>query len=525
MLERLDAPGFLSRDLVATHPNFAYTIYDEVTLSLHEAAHLPFRTALAGQQLVSRGAAIIGVFLLAVAAGLDDVLALLVAALINLGATLNAPAVVFADREPVPSAFAFGLMLLAAGLLAREKPLLAGLAGGLALVYEASIVAPFWIVVLIAFLVDGRLRRLLRPALTILIVFALLLANLAQLQPGVVENRELLSKLSEPFAALQQYRTPFVWISLWPAGELWHYAAILVCGFWATIRIWPALPRTIRWLLVALPICGLLSVPLSDLLLDHLKWSLISVIQPARSLLYSVMFASIACAIAGAKAANSRNYMEAGLWFIPVAAIPMKVRMLDLLRITGHDNRLQLALAAIIAIVLVAFLRQLGHSRWKALVLLVPAGAAFAIPAASDFGTVHETDRRSITAVADWASANTWGSSMFLFPDAGREPYPGIFRGESLRALWVDWESGMLVPYFESFAAQWWPRWEETMRDGFSPQQLDHTLSLPIDYYVLKGTHELPDVRAVFRNADFVVYDAADLRNARARSRPASASR
>ena len=35
MLERMDSPGYLSRDLVATNPNVSYTIYDEVTLFLH----------------------------------------------------------------------------------------------------------------------------------------------------------------------------------------------------------------------------------------------------------------------------------------------------------------------------------------------------------------------------------------------------------------------------------------------------------------------------------------------------------
>ncbi len=47
VLERLDTPGYLSRDLVATHTDVAYTIYDEITLFLHEAGRLKFKTALA----------------------------------------------------------------------------------------------------------------------------------------------------------------------------------------------------------------------------------------------------------------------------------------------------------------------------------------------------------------------------------------------------------------------------------------------------------------------------------------------
>jgi len=62
ILERLDAPGYLSRDLVATHPHVTYTIYDELTLFLHEAAGLDFRTALTVQQVVCRTAGVLGVF-------------------------------------------------------------------------------------------------------------------------------------------------------------------------------------------------------------------------------------------------------------------------------------------------------------------------------------------------------------------------------------------------------------------------------------------------------------------------------
>src|ERR1700761_4555745 len=62
ILERLDSPGFLSRDLVATHPHLTYTIYDEATLFLHEAGRLDFKTALTAQQLLYRFAAVLGVF-------------------------------------------------------------------------------------------------------------------------------------------------------------------------------------------------------------------------------------------------------------------------------------------------------------------------------------------------------------------------------------------------------------------------------------------------------------------------------
>src|SRR6266700_8262180 len=65
MLERMDSPGLLSRDLVATNPELSLTAYDEATVLLHEVGRQTFRRALVAQQLISRLAALLGVFLLA----------------------------------------------------------------------------------------------------------------------------------------------------------------------------------------------------------------------------------------------------------------------------------------------------------------------------------------------------------------------------------------------------------------------------------------------------------------------------
>jgi hypothetical protein len=458
ILERLDSPGFLSRDLVATHPHVTYTIYDEATLFLHEAGRLDFKTALTAQQLLYRLAGIVGVFLLARAARVGDASALLMTALVNLGAMLPGPEVLVTDPEATPRAFAFGLVLLAMGLLAREKPLLAGLAGGLALVYHVPTAAPFWGVALLAFIFERRLRPLLRPALSILAVFVLLLANLAQLQPGVTEPQPLFAKISNQLAALQQFRTSYVWVSLWAGREIWIYLAVWVCAVWATTRIWPWLNLQLRWFFAALPLCGILSVPASDLLLEHLRWSLIPALQPARTLVYTVAIASLACGVAGIRAAMNRRMREASLWF--------------------------------------------------ALVLLAPLSEIVPL------GMRSESTPAAVTQVADWADMNTWGSSMFLFPDAGRALYPGVFRAESRRAVWVDWTSGAQMKYFESVGEEWWERWRGTMAPKFSSQRLPALLSLPIDYFVLKRANQLAAVRPVFANREFVVYDAADLRNA-----------
>jgi hypothetical protein len=516
MLERLDAPGYLSRDLVATHPHLTYTIYDEVALFVHAIAGLSFKKVLIGQQLLYRGAGVLGAFLLAQAVGLDNLLAFLVAALLNLGAALTGPGVCLVDYEPLPRAFATGLVLLGVGLLVKEKPLLASLAGGLAVLYDAAIAAPFWIVVLAALIFDGRLRPLLRPAATVLLIFVLLLANLAQLQPGVLEPQVIFGRVSASMAALQHYRASHAWVSLWAGRDIWHYLVIWACGLWATARIWPALNRQTRWFFVLLPLLGILSVPASYLLLEQMRWSLIPEVQPARELLFTVAMASLACSIAGIRASLERKKWEALLWFTVVFALPVRVRILDLLRVNIPANLLQLAFCVALAGMLAAFLSQFRLKHLRPIILAVPVLAIAVGPTIGRVPNYAKTDEEATAEVTDWAEANTWGSSMFLFPDAGRDLYPGMFRAESRRAVWVDWNSGSLGNYSDSFARDWWERWQQTMEGSFSPQRLQQILSLPVDYYVLKRTNQLASVKPVFGNREFVVYDSGDLRKSAA---------
>jgi len=513
MLERLDAPGYLSRDLVATHPHLTYTIYDEVTLFIHAVTGVSLKTALLAQQLLYRGAGVLGAFLLARAMGLGDLPAFLVAMLLNLGAALTGPGVWLVEYEPVPRAFAQGLVLLGMGLLAREKPLLAGLAGGLAVAYDPCTAAPFWVVVLTALIFDRQLRYILRPASTELLIFALLLANLAQLQPGVLEPQIFFGTLSGRVASIQHYRASDAWVSLWAGGDIWQYLVIWVCGLWATARIWPILNRQLRWFFVLLPSLGIISVPISYLLLEQLRWSLIPQIRPARALLFTVLTASLACSVAGLRAALRRKPWEALSWFVVVFALPLKVRILDLFLVSSTTNMLQLALCLALAGLLAALFTRFGSTKLRPVVLLIPLVAVIAAPTIGRVKSCSNIDKEPIAEVADWAEKNTWGGSMFLFPDAGRDLYPGIFRAESRRAVWVDWKSGTLANFFESFANDWWARWQQTMEKPFSPQRLQGMLPLPVDYYVLTRANQLADVKPVFGNRKFVVYDSGDLRS------------
>jgi hypothetical protein len=513
MIERLDSPGFLARDIVATRPHIAFTIYDEATLAIHRVLKFDFERALVVQQLLFRAAAMLGVYLVATAAGSPPVYAFLVSAFLNLGASLLGPAVLLVEYEPVPRGFAFGLVLLALGLLAHKQTLLAGLAGGLAFLYQPPTALPFWGIVFLAFVCDRQARKQWKPLLLTFLIACLLLANLAQLQPEVVESQNFLGRLTQRMAELQHFRTRYSWVSLWAPRDIWSYLGICICAFWATSRFWSSLKREMRWFFIGLPLGGVLSVPLSYLLLEHWRLAIIPQYQPARALLFTVAIGSIACGIAGVKAALEKRIAEAAGWFLVVIAIPLNVRVFDLFVLKDQLAVQVFGVWVGLAVLTALLTTFLNHNwlRWTA--LAAPALAVFALPGLAHVETFPKLDKTPVTELAAWAKENTWGSSMFLFPDAGHEPFPGIFRALSERALWVDWKSGGQVNYFQSFADEWFPRFEQTMDGKFTAERLEGMLALPIDYYVLERKHALAGVKPVFENSVYIVYDAQDLRN------------
>jgi hypothetical protein len=454
MVERLARPAFLSRDFVATPPHLVFTGYDEITLLLHRITHQDFQSVLAWQQLACRAAAVIGIYLLASSAGLKDFAALFVAALVNLGAALPGAAVSITEREPVPHAMAFSLCLLAVGLLATGKPLLSGLAGGVAMIYQPSTAALMWAAVAFTFILNRQLRPLLRPMLTILFVFLLLLANLAQLQPGVIDSGAFFRRISPTWLSVLRERTPEVMVSTWSGKAIFFYLLVIAGGVLAGKRIWPSLNRQAKSMSAILVFGGLLSLPVSGILLEIYRWSLIPQSQPARGLLFTVALSLGAAAIAAMRALSSGRRMEAAGWCAFALAISI-----------GSQTR------------------------------------------------THDTSTPSVRQLASWARENTWGGSMFLFPDAGRAIDPGIFRAESIRAVYVDWTGGQLSKYFEDFAREWDSRWNSTMAGTFSARKLEQSLNLPVDYYVLRRENALARIRPVYSTRDYVIYERHDLRN------------
>src|ERR1035441_1347013 len=78
-----------------------------------------------------------------------------------------------------------------------------------------------------------------------------------------------LARLDSSQEFLQRMRTAYVWISTWPAATIVHHLLILAVLVAAFVRIRPAIGVELRVLLLGLGALGLLTMPLSWLLLEQ----------------------------------------------------------------------------------------------------------------------------------------------------------------------------------------------------------------------------------------------------------------
>ena len=66
---------------------------------------------------------------------------------------------------------------------------------------------------------------------------------------------------------------------------------------------------------------GIVSVPLSYLLLEKMKWTLVPQFQPGRYLLFVTLFAMMLAILAAIKASQRKSYPEAVLFFFPCLSV------------------------------------------------------------------------------------------------------------------------------------------------------------------------------------------------------------
>lgn len=249
ILEHIWNPPVLRRDLVAAHPHVAFTLYDEAAVAVRKVTGLDFRQVLQGAQFVSRALGIWGVYLIASALGLSDLLALMVAAVYSLGAFITGPAVLVFEYEPVPRGFAAPLLFLAIGLTARERFLSAGVAASVAFLMHPPTAVPFWAVYLALALWPSQ-RQLMRRRLAALWILAaavlvLLIAARHQMWAGAA----FFIRLDPHQEELQRMRASYNYISIWWRQRIVHYLILYAATLIATWRLRKDMPPAMRFFL------------------------------------------------------------------------------------------------------------------------------------------------------------------------------------------------------------------------------------------------------------------------------------
>jgi hypothetical protein len=325
---------------------------------------------------------------------------------------------------------------------------------------------------------------------------AVILLLFARVQEASGEAQAFLARLSPELERLQRFRASYNWISTWPKAVIAHYAILFVLLVGAYGRLRREIAPELRVFALGLPALGMLSMPASWILLEHWRWALIPQFQPMRFLLFVTLFFQILAACAGFRASARGRAAEAVAWF--AAAFLPAVQPV----ITEAWSLRIAALVAGLAVLAWAATRARAAS---ALPVAVAAAAYFAIPWA---GVVNSPRPHTpeLKQLSEWARSATPRDAVFLFPDARKEGYPGIFRCDALRAVYVDWKGGGQVNYLPGFAEQWRFRWEQTMQNRFKPSELPKYSALGIRYVVVKPSNRLPRP-AVFENAAFVAYD------------------
>jgi len=497
ILEHLRDPTVLRRDMLVKSPQVSFTLYDETARSLAGVTGLGFREVLEGEQFATRALGIWGLYLMAAALGLSAPASLLVAGIVSLGATIAGPAVLSFEIEPDPRGFAVPLLFLAIGLVAHGRDFAAGIAASSAFLMHPPTVIPFWGVYLALAVARRRFRAFLPLAAA-----CILLAAAARFQEGASEAQHFFSRIAPSIENLQRLRAPYSWISEWWRDWLPHYLVLYAASLAAYARLRKRAPPDLRYFLIGLPLVGILSIPVSYVLLEKMKWVLLPQMQPMRALLFVTVIAQFCAAAAGIVAAQARRYPEAFAWFALVYLVPLNTSV----TVVPTWNR-ALAAALLAAGASLAALAEARKFRWCAAAMPVVALAGFfLVPTLGGVNTHPRLHTPELAQLSAWARTSTPPDAVFLFADASKQLQPGIFRSEALRAVYVDWKGGGQVNYLADLGVEWWSRWQQTLAAPFDPRNVARYRALGIDYIVISLRNRLPDRAPVFENAGYLVY-------------------
>lgn len=484
ILERLWNPAVLSKDIMAVRPHVTFTIYDEVTLALRKLTGLGFEPILLGQEFVYRGLGIYGLWLIAAAFGLSPVLAVLAAATASLGAAIAGPAVLTVEYEPVPRGFALPFLLLAIGFVAHGRWLPASFAMGAAVLWHPPTAVLAWLLLFVQLVRRSRFHAvaILAGAPLILVV-----AASAQLPS---DSLSLWSRLDPHLEEIQRLRSSYNWVSLWIDRFGVHHVvvfAVVAAALWRLRRI---VPRDLWPYLAGLPVAGILSVPVSYLLLERAKWMFAPQLQPARYLLYGTLFAMLLCAIAAAVAGTMKRFWEAFAWFAVAIAPALQI---------GPGFTLPAA-RVLLLLWLPGVLAALTRSKYAAAIAIIALLPMLAVPKLGRVQNFPRLHSQELDALAKWAREKTSPDAVFQFVGFGRRLEPGVFRARALRAVYVDWKTGGQANFQPDLARIWWDRWNRFEK----PQPMEAYRTVGVNYVI--AVSPSAGYTPVYQNASYLVF-------------------
>jgi len=497
VLEHLWDRTTLTEDVMATRPHVSFTLYDEAALALRWITRTSFEHVLMAQQFAYRFVGIAGLYFLACAFGLTPWKAFLVASVLSLGAVVNGPAVLTVEYEPVPRGFALPFVIASLAGVAHMRWRTAALCATIAFAFHppTAVVYCGLLFLLLA------LHRSFAGIALLAIGPVILLLSVVLWDPST-ERQPLFGRIDPALEALQRMRASYNWVSIWFANWKNHYALLSLVVAVALWRVRDRISKPLLMMLAGLPLIGVLSIPLSYLLLEKVKWVVIPQFQPARYVLFITLMASLLCTSAGVIAAERRRWIEAVVFFAIAFAIPMDPKITNVLIPADALSIQRLALASSLAS-FATFVCALKNSR-AAPAGLVAAGMLpfFVIPVIGKVRNYPALHVRELDELVYWARHNTSKDAVFQFADAVRDLQPGVFRARATRALFVDWKAGGQANFHHQFSEIWWKRWQIAEK----PQPLETYAALGIDYVVFKAKDKPRSMPPVYSNAGYVVY-------------------
>ena len=509
ILEHLDNPATLARDLLCVHPHVKWTAFDEIARTLHAVTGLGYPVVFDAQMLSFRFLGLMGVFMLAGSAGLNRIGATFVACLFGLGLFVGGPEILTVEYEAVPRGFALSLILAALGYGAYRRWRISVAFAAVALLYHPPTSAPYWLAVVVYALALQR-PKALWTALTGFSAACAILLALAALQAGEHESQPLFSMIPSDLVPLLRYRGSYIWVDLWKPDWMWQHLLLGVFATGAWLRLRREITKELSALSATLLLYGMLSVPLSWLFLNHMQWSMMPQFQPARAVVFIYIFAVTLGGAAAWSAARCGMWLESAAWLLPLFAITANRLAVGLITQVSSDPVAQRRLLLAVGLALAAALTAFAAARWPKTapaVLLVPVAAAFLIPGFGQLGNYPQLHSPEFAALTGWAAAQTQPDAMFHFADAGHATAPGIFRAEARRALYVDWKGGGQVNQNWDFAREWQRRWNWAHEGKLPLRPVADYASAGIDFVVLGPANDLPGLQPVYSNASWKVFD------------------